>query len=156
MQWSFSKGCSRTISSIAYPLFFRISASWRKMAFGSLVTSMLRALIAMRNSLPGSRNVSRFSANILAWSGCAMSQYTESTSETRVRYRLGKRASSKIGTVLILFLDTLLTRSLKDRCANSTQYTLPSRPTMSLTWLTVVPLAAPKYRTFDFSLIGIL
>jgi len=117
---------------------------------------MLRALIAMRNSLPGSRNVSRFSANILAWSGCAMSQYTESTSETRVRYLLGKRASSKIGTVLILFLDTLFTRSLKDLCANSTQYTFPSRPAMSLTWLTVVPLAAPKYRTFDFSLIGIL
>ncbi len=75
---------------------------------------MLRALIAIRNSLGSLRNVSRFSANILPWSGCAMSQYTESTSETRLRYRLGNRASSKIGTVLGLLLDTLLTRSLKD------------------------------------------
>ncbi len=74
---------------------------------------MLRALIAIRNSSPFLRNVSRFSANILPWSGCAMSQYTESTLETRLRYLLGNRASSKIGTVLILFFDTLLTRSLK-------------------------------------------
>src|SRR5438094_9596923 len=104
------------------------------MAFGSLVTSMLRALIAMRNSLPGSRHVSRFSANILAWSGCAMSQYTESTSVTRVRYLLGKRASSKMGTVLILFLDAVLTTFMQDLCASSTQYTFVSRPTMSITW----------------------
>ncbi|CAL4242805.1 unnamed protein product, partial [Meganyctiphanes norvegica] len=41
----------------------------------------------------------------------------------------------------------MLTRSRPDLCENSTAYTTPSCPTISDTCDTVVPLAAPKYRT---------
>ena len=51
-----------------------------------------------------------------------------------------------MGTTFILFFATLI-RSLPDLCENSTAYTMPSGPTMSATWDTVVPLAAPRYST---------
>lgn len=62
-----------------------------------------------------------------------------------------------IGTMLVLFF-AIFTRSLPDLWENSTAYTtpiknnnyikLPSGPTTSDTCETVVPDAAPKYKTF--------
>jgi len=49
---------------------------------------------------------------------------------------------------LVLFL-AMLTKSLPDLAENSTAYTIPSGPTMSETWETVVPEAPPKYNTLD-------
>ena len=51
-----------------------------------------------------------------------------------------------MGTTFMRFLATLM-RSLPDLWENSTAYTMPSGPTMSATWETVVPLAAPRYST---------
>ncbi|KAG5458931.1 MAG: hypothetical protein BJ554DRAFT_759 [Olpidium bornovanus] len=82
-----------------------------------------------------------------AWSGCATSAKMTSTMPTSMRYLCGWRASSMIGMTLVLFL-AMLIKSRPGRCENSTAYTTPSGPTMSATCETVVPAAAPRYRTF--------
>lgn len=95
-------------------------------------------------------------------------------SPTNMRYLCGCRASSMMGMMLVLFFATLM-RSRPDRWENSTAYTSPSwtggrsqyttpsnalqhltGPTMSETWDTVVPDAAPRYSTLAPGLIWIL
>lgn len=50
--------------------------------------------------------------------------------------------------MFVLFL-AMFIKSRPTLCENSTAYTIPSAPMMSETWETVVPDAAPKYRTLD-------
>ena len=52
---------------------------------------------------------------------------------------------------MILFLldDTFSSNSLATLTDGSTGNIIPLFPIMSDTWLTVVPVDAPKYRTFD-------
>eukprot|EP00597_Dinobryon_sp_UTEXLB2267_P004939 CAMPEP_0170061424 /NCGR_PEP_ID=MMETSP0019_2-20121128/2990_1 /TAXON_ID=98059 /ORGANISM="Dinobryon sp., Strain UTEXLB2267" /LENGTH=232 /DNA_ID=CAMNT_0010267237 /DNA_START=899 /DNA_END=1597 /DNA_ORIENTATION=- len=65
-----------------------------------------------------------------------------------MRYFRGCRASSMIGITFVLDL-AMLMRSLPGLWENSTAYTQPEGPTMSLTWDTVVPAAAPIYNTLE-------
>src|SRR3989304_183519 len=76
--------------------------------------------------------------------------------EMYMAYFSGDRASSRNGDMFALYVMTLLMRSRIDREANSTQYTCPFSPTMSETWLGVVPEAAPKYRTRCSGFIGMV
>ena len=56
--------------------------------------------------------------------------------------------------ILFLFEDTFSNNSLATLTDGSTGNTIPLFPIMSDTWLTVVPVDAPKYSTFDDSLMG--
>ena len=60
-----------------------------------------------------------------------------------MRYFWGWRASSMMGITFGRFF-AMLTRSRPERWENSTAYTAPSGPTMSETWETEVPEAAPR------------
>ena len=75
-----------------------------------------------------------------------------STLSTAKEYSSGLVASASIGMTLSLDSDSL-TKSLNDLGENSTLCTTPSRA-MSETWDTVVPFAAPRYRTLLSFLSG--
>ena len=85
-------------------------------------------------------------ATIRAWSGWATSANIQSTALTSILYLCGCLASSIMGITFVLFL-AMFIRSRPLLWENSTANTRPSSPTTSDTWLTVVPDAAPRYKT---------
>ena len=76
-----------------------------------------------------------------------------STSGTIILYLYGCLASAIIGDTFGLYL-AISIRSLPLLFENSTAYTFPFGPTISETWETVVPEAAPKYNTLAPGTIG--
>ena len=141
--WSLSYG-----SSVSCSKGFNLSAcsfltSAANTASGLAVESMQEALMEMTKWPLFLRKCCAFRDTIRAWSGCATSAKMVSTIPTSMRYLCGCLASSMMGIMLVRFLATLM-RSRPERWENSTAYTSPSGPTMSETWETVVPDAAPK------------
>mmetsp|Transcript_23393 Transcript_23393/g.41387 ORF Transcript_23393/g.41387 Transcript_23393/m.41387 type:complete len:253 (-) Transcript_23393:211-969(-) len=111
-----------------------------------MVESIQLALILMIKCPPLRRKRCALMDTIRAWSGCATSAKMVSTMPMSMRYLRGWRASSMIGITLVRSF-AMLIKSRPDLCENSTAYTRPVGPTRSATWLTVVPLAPPRYST---------
>src|SRR5919109_43228 len=71
------------------------------------------------------------------------------------KYECGFLASSSMGSTFLRFEATFSISSLATLVAGSTANTRPDSPTISDTWLTVVPVDAPRYNTLLPFFIGI-
>src|SRR2546428_4825208 len=111
---------------------------------GEAETSADRAF-TIKNPIPPYRRRSRFRRKIPSGSRWATSWYRISAEPIRPPYDSGFAASPRIGTRFGLFSDRAR-RSRNDRGEISTAVTVPSAQT-SETWLPVVPLPAPRYKT---------